>query len=309
MQNRENTIRESGNGAGARRAYKARLFEMIFSDRKELLALYNAVNGTAYEDPEQLEVNTLENAIYMSMRNDLSFIIDSRLTLYEHQSTYSPNLPLRCLMYAADLYSVLTREENLYGTKLVKLPTPRFVIFYNGRKDIGDLQEMKLSEAFTVAEEEYSLELRAILLNINKGHNERLLSACKTLGDYAEYTERVRTYAGTMSLKNAVERAVEECIRDNVLAEFLKNNRAEAMKVSIYEYDEEKTMRQMREEGHEEGVKEGREEGREEGEKSFAILVKRLLEDSRQDDLLKAADDREFRELLYREYGLKEDAE
>lgn len=165
MQNRENTIRESGNGVGARRAYKARLFEMIFSDRKELLALYNAVNGTAYEDPE-----------------------------------------------------------------------------------------------------------------------------------------RVRTYAGTMSLKNAVERAVEECIRDNVLAEFLRNNRAEAMKVSIYEYDEEKTMRQMREEGHEEGVKEGREEG----EKSFAILAKRLLEDSRQDDLLKAADDREFREKLYQEYGLKE---
>lgn len=144
---------------------------------------------------------------------------------------------------------------------------------------------MKLSEAFIVSEEEYSLELRAILLNINKGHNKRLLSACKTLGDYAEYTERVRTYAGTMSLKNAVERAVEECIRDNVLAEFLRNNRAEAMKVSIYEYDEEKTMRQMREEG----------------EMSFAILTKKLLEDSRQEDLLRAADEQEFREKLYRE--------
>ena len=83
--------------------YKARVFEMIFSDKKELLTLYNAVSGTNYTDPNQLEINTLKNAIYMSMHNDVSFIIDSRLSLYEHQSTYSPNLPLRYLFYVADL--------------------------------------------------------------------------------------------------------------------------------------------------------------------------------------------------------------
>ena len=66
---------------------------MLYSDRKDLLDLYNAVSGKHYEDPELLEINTLENAIYMSMHNDLSFLIDSRLSLYEHQSTYSPNLP------------------------------------------------------------------------------------------------------------------------------------------------------------------------------------------------------------------------
>ena len=99
------------------RTYNSRIFEMIFSDKTELLTLYNAVNKTHYTDAEQLEINTLENAIYMSMHNDLSFLIDSRLSLYEHQSTYSPNLPLRYLFYISDLYSVMTRDSNLYGTK------------------------------------------------------------------------------------------------------------------------------------------------------------------------------------------------
>lgn len=279
------------------RNYKSRLFEMIFSDRKELLELYNAVNGTNYQDPEALEINTLDSAIYMSMHNDISFIIDSRLTLYEHQSTYNPNLPLRLLMYVTDLYSGITEDANLYGTKIVKIPTPRFVVFYNGKAEIDDMRELRLSEAFIVEESENWLELKAVLMNINKGHNVKLLESCKTLGDYAEYTERVRRYAGTMSLQRAVERAVEECIRDNVLADFLRNNRAEAVKVSIYEYDEEKTMRQMREEG--------REEGRKEGEEFLAELIKMLMRDLRTEDLQKAVEDKKFREKLYLEYGLK----
>lgn len=172
------------------RNYKSRLFEMIFSDRKELLELYNAVNGTNYQDPEALEINTLDSAIYMSMHNDISFIIDSRLTLYEHQSTYNPNLPLRLLMYVTDLYSGITEDANLYGTKIVKIPTPRFVVFYNGKAEIDDMRELRLSEAFIVEESENWLELKAVLMNINKGHNVKLLESCKTLGDYAEYTER-----------------------------------------------------------------------------------------------------------------------
>ena len=122
------------------RTYKSRIFEMIFSDKTELLTLYNAVNKTHYTDAEQLEINTLENAIYMSMHNDLSFLIDSRLSLYEHQSTYSPNLPLRYLFYISDLYSVMTRDSNLYGTKKVILPTPKFLIFYNGVQEQPEVQ-------------------------------------------------------------------------------------------------------------------------------------------------------------------------
>ena len=137
-----------------RRDYKARLFEMIFREKEELLGLYNAVNGTNYSDPDKLEINTLENAIYLSMHNDVSFIIDSRLSLYEHQSTYSPNLPLRYLFYVSDLYSKMTKDCNLYGSRRIMLPSPRFLIFYNGREERPEREILELAEAFEIQEQE-----------------------------------------------------------------------------------------------------------------------------------------------------------
>ena len=213
------------------RIYKARVFEMVFSDKKELLKLYNAVNGTSYNDSENLEINTLENAIYMSMHNDVSFIIDSRLSLYEHQSTYSPNLPLRYLMYVSDIYSDMIKDDNLFGQKMVNIPPPRFLIFYNGSAPYPEQTILKLSDLYIVKEEEISLELTAIMLNINPGYNEELKSACKTLHDYAEYTDRVRRYTEEMELEDAVERAITECIREGILAEFLSKNRVVSNKL------------------------------------------------------------------------------
>lgn len=238
---------------------------MLFSDRNELLKLYNAINGTSYDDPDLLQVNTLENAVYMSMQNDVSFIIDMRLNLYEHQSTYSPNLPVRYLLYVADVYSDYTKDMNLYGTKAVKLPTPRFVIFYNGQAEQPDRKELKLSELFSIPDADPSLELKAVMLNINKGHNRKLMETCRTLQDYAEYTFRVREYAAEMPLDLEVEQAITECISEGILADFLRKNRAEAKKVSIYEYDEERHMRQTREEGMEEGYANGFSQGIEQG--------------------------------------------
>ena len=233
-------MKKSANLLPVNRCFKAQLFVMLFEDKKKLLELYNAVTGKDYQDPEKLTINTLENAIYMSMKNDLSFIIDLHLSLYEHQSTYSPNLPLRFLMYISDIYSEITREENLYGTRLVQLPTPQFVIFYNGEQEQPDRKVLRLSDAYMVKEKEVSLEVKVLMLNINKGHNEGLLSACKTL---REYVERVRKYVRNMELEEAVDQAITECIQEGILSEFLKKNRAEAKSVSIYEYDMEKHMR------------------------------------------------------------------
>ena len=253
------------------RLYKSRIFAMLYQDKKELLDLYNAISGKHYEDPELLEINTLENTIYMTMRNDLSFLIDFRLSLYEHQSTYSPNLPLRDLFYISDLYSGMVKDENLYGVKLVQIPAPQFVIFYNGMNEMPDRTVLRLSDAYSVKEENPALELTAVMLNINRGHNEKLKGLCKSLKDYSEYTARVREYADTMPISEAVEQAICECIQEGILAEFLKQNRAEAKQVSIYEYDEEKHMRQEREtfweDGWAAGIREGEERGREAGRK------------------------------------------
>lgn len=245
------------NESRVNREYKSSIFTMLFSDKKELLELYNAVNDTTYTDPELLEINTLENAIYMGIKNDVSFLIAFRLYLYEHQSTWNPNMPLRDLLYVADEYSALTEGKNLYGKKMVKIPAPHFLVFYNGEDECPDRVVLKLSDMYQKKEEHPSLELEVIVLNVNIGHNEKLPEACKTLHDYAEYTDRVRKYAKVLPLRAAVERAVMECIREGILEEFLRRNRAEAMKVSIYEYDAQKHIRMEREEAKEEGYREG----------------------------------------------------
>lgn len=235
------------------RIYKDRLYKMIFNDKSELLKLYNAINGTNYEDPEMLTITTLDNAIYMTMKNDLSFIIDMRLALYEQQSTVNPNLPLRFLMYITDIYSSYTRNMNLYGSSKVQIPQPSFVIFYNGAAAQPDRTEFLLSSLFIPVTDESALELKAIMLNINKGNNQELMEACHTLRDYSEYVARIRNYSVEMPLADAVEKAITECIQENILRDFLLKNRAEAKAMSIYEYDEEKTMRMFRDEGYEEG--------------------------------------------------------
>ena len=240
------------------RIYKDRLYKMIFNDKSELLKLYNAINGTHYDDPAMLTITTLDNAIYMTMENDLSFIIDMRLALYEQQSTVNPNLPLRILMYITDIYSAYTKDMNIYGSKKVQIPLPSFVIFYNGVKSQPDRTEFLLSELFHPTTDQPALELKAVMLNINKGHNQELMNACHTLRDYSEYVARIRTYSAEMPLTDAVEKAITECIHENILRDFLLKNRAEAKAMSIYEYDEEKTLRMFREEGYEDGERNGK---------------------------------------------------
>ena len=105
---------------------------------------------------------------------------------------------------------------------------------------------LRLSDAYFIREEHPALELEAVMLNINAGNNPELLKACKSLGEYAEYVAKVRRYAKDMALAEAVERAITECIQEGILADFLERNRAEVKKVSLYEYDAEKHMQQVR---------------------------------------------------------------
>lgn len=261
---------KGNNEITVNRTFKSRIFAMLYRDKKELLDLYNAVTGKHYENPEELEINTLENAIYMSMQNDVSFLIDSRLSLYEHQSTYNPNLPLRFLFYVSDIYSALTKEAHLYGTKIISIPTPNFLIFYNGEEEMPDRQILKLSNAYTHLDGNPKLELEAVMLNINPGHNKELLSTCKSLHDYSEYTARVRRYSKEMEIEDAVERAICECIEEGILSEFLSQNRMEAKSMSIYEYDAEKHIRQEREDAWEDGIETGISE--------TSILIAKLAE-------------------------------
>ena len=291
-----------------KRDYKSHMFKLIFDDKRKLLALYNAVSGKHYTDPELLTINTLENAIYMSMKNDMSFLIDSRLSLYEHQSTYNPNMALRFLFYLSDLYSEMSKSWNLYGSKRLSIPTPRFVVFYNGREIRPDYEMLKLSDLYTVKEKDYALELTVDVININKGHNPKLMEACKDLCDYAEYTYRVRKYAESMPIEEAVDKSIKECIREDILKDFLTKHRMEARAMSIYEYNEEEHMRMEREDAFEDGWKEGIENGQKLGQEAERTkifeLMANMTADGMEAQLSRLAKDPAFYEEMLEKYGL-----
>lgn len=233
--------------------YKDTVFRMLFREKKQLLGLYNAIGGRSYEDPEKLDIVMLESAVYLGMRNDLAFIIDMRLYLFEHQSTVNKNMPLRFLQYVSAEYEKMILSENLHRRTLIKIPAPHFVVFYNGTEKCAERQELRLSAAYEVEEEDPELELRVQVLNINEGFNEGLKGACLTLGEYMQYVDKVRIYTKDMPVDKAVDRAVDECIEQGILREFLLQNKAEVKHMSIFEYNEEDVRQVLREEAYEEG--------------------------------------------------------
>ena len=253
----------------ANRKYKDTIFRMLFSDKKNLLSLYNALNGKDYRDCDKLEIVTLENAIYMSMKNDLAFILDLALFLWEHQSTYNPNIPLRDLMYIAKEYEKYIKEKgiSLYSNRQQKIPAPQFIVFYNGNRKIGERMEHCLSDAYETSSGEPALELKVLVININEGYNQKLMESCQILKEYAQYVSKVRTYKKTLSLNEAVEKAVEECIQEGILREFLLANKAEVVAMSIFEYDREWEDELLRKEEFEAGKELGKEEERKNTEK------------------------------------------
>ena len=266
----------------ANRNYKDTVFRMLFSDRKNLLSLYNAVNQSNYKNPEDLEIVTLENAIYMGIKNDLAFIMDTNLYLYEHQSTYNPNMPLRDLFYICSEYQKLVDKKSLFSSTLQKIPAPNFIEFYNGSTVISDCTELRLSSAFECLTGQPKLELIVTVLNVNEGHNADLMQHCSMLKEYAQYVARVRHYASDMPLNEAVKHAVDECIREGILTEFLTRNRNEVISMSIFEYDKELEEKKLRKAEFEAGREAGLTEGKTLGYESAALeIAKRMLQSNK----------------------------
>lgn len=244
--------------------YKDRLFRLVFHEKSDLLELYNAVNGSAYTNSGELEITTLGDAIYMGMKNDISFLIDDILNLYEHQSTYNPNMPVRGFLYIADLYRkyIESRKLNLYSSSLVKLPFPKYLVFYNGLQTEPDWKEAHLSDAFRNCEgEEPCLEFKAVMININLGHNRELMERCRRLKEYAQFVATVRELiAEGLTPEAAVDSAVEKCIKEGILADILSTHRAEVHDMVLTEYDEQSHMAAERVEWKAKGKAEGKAE-------------------------------------------------
>ena len=248
------------------RKHKDSLFRIIFKEKKELLSLYNALAGTAYENEDELTITTDEDVIYIHMKNDISFILDEYLNLYEHQSTVNPNMPMRGLLYMADLYKPLVMGNALYSKKIVKIPNPKYIVFYNGVEEKADRWELRLSDAFVHKESGGDIEGVAHMLNINYGHNKELMEKCEKLREYAILIATIRKYQEQgMDLEKAVSLALDECLEKGILTEILRKERAVIMNSILTEFDEEAYASMLRDEGFEDGREIGKKEGKIEG--------------------------------------------
>lgn len=272
--------------------YKDRLFRLVFREKKDLLDLYNAVNDTHYNNADELHIVTLENMLYLKMKNDISFLIGDILNLYEHQSTVNPNMPVRGFLYFAETYQKYLKKYkyNLYGSKLIPLPRPQYVIFYNGTEKQPDRSQLKMSDAFPHSKTamEPCLECKALMLNINKGRNRELMEKCGRLKEYSLFIAKVREKL-TLDLPftEAVDMAIRECIRENILKDILINHRAEVINMLFTEYDEQEHMASVKEEG----------------QNRVNQLIRLLIRESRNGEIEKAVMDPVYQDQLFQEFN------
>ena len=244
----------------ANRLYKDRVFKFIFGnpENKEwTLSLYNAVNGSNYSNPDDIQFNTIEDAVYMSMKNDVSFIILDEMNLWEHQSSFNPNMPMRFLTYGTQLYEKFTATSGYYkfSRKLQRLPKPHCICFYNGTEEQPEQQVLKLSDAFGG---EGDIEVKVKMLNVNYGKNRALMETCQPLREYAWLVDRVREHQRVLqNLEAAVDASIDEMPDSFVIRTLIEAHRAGVKKMFLTEYDEEKMKEQERKEAFADGVDAG----------------------------------------------------
>ena len=306
--------------------YKDRLFGFLFGNeehREWTLSLYNAVNGSNYTDASQIQITTIREVLYLGMHNDVSFMISDEMNMYEQQSTYNPNMPLRMLQYAGNLFEkdISRRKKNKYSKHLVRLPVPKLVVFYNGIDDEADEKTLCLSDAFPEEKREAAdIEVRVRMINVNRGHSTGMMESCKPLDEYAWLVEAVRRSEEKIGLEAAIDQAIDKMPNEYIIKQFMEMHRAEVKGMLLTEYNEVKQMELVREEGREEGRKEGREEGRKEGREegreegrkegreeertTLWQLITRLIDVGRNEDVTRAANDAEYREQLYKEFHI-----
>lgn len=259
------------------REYKSDVFSMLMEDKNCVLQLYNAVNGSDYADPGMVELHNLDKGISLSVRNDAAFVLDMSLSVYEHQSTICPNMPVRSLIYFSVMLKEIVKDLNIYGRTLVKIPTPRFAVFYNGEEEQPEQYDLKLSDAFEKSVDIPELELVCRVYNINHGKNKELLDRCPWLREYMIFVDMVRKLHkenGHEDLKAAIELAIDRCIEKNVLKDFLMEHRWEVVKAMELDYTFDRQLKLEREGARMEGRQEGLQEGRQEGFRAFISVCK-----------------------------------
>ena len=279
QKDKKRNYRSNGN-----REYKSDVISMMLQIPEYALDVYNAMNDSAHTDPDMIQIMRLENGISLSVRNDASFFISNYLNLYEHQSTYSPNAPLRFLIYLTNLLKTTIRKRDLYSRKCVQIATPHFAVFYNGTEKRPEKEVLKLSDAFINQTDTPEIELTVTVYNINPNNNTQLLEKSEVLRGYMIFVNRVRENlehqkkiaqnapeydeaAYEEELEVAINEAIDYCVKHHIMEEFFRENRNEVTKSMVLDYTWERREELIRAEEYEDGKREGLEIGRAEGEK------------------------------------------
>lgn len=265
------------------------VFKIVFGERKELLSLYNALAGTDYTDPNMLEINTLEDAVYVGMKNDVSFIINDHLNLYEHQSTINPNMPLRGLFYMADILKTMYYDKLIYSKSRMDILTPTFIVFYNGLSVVPDNFELRLSNSFINKTDTPDLEVVAHVININYGHNTELYDKCQKLKEYAIFVEKIHTALTGVAKENQavlLAKVIDECIEEHILEDILGKERKRIMETILSQFDADKYVDGVRKESFDEGFDKGVESCQSEIDSLKAFLSEKDAENQKLKNLL-----------------------
>lgn len=290
----------------ASREHKDRLFNFIFGrkeNRKWTLSLYNALNNSTYKDASKIEFNTLEEYLYVGMKNDTSFLFSGYVNLYEHQSTYNPNIPLRMMQYISAMYDgyISANDLDKYGEELLRLPTPKLVMFYNGRKDEPDEKILKLSDSFSKRTKNNSdIEVKVRMININHGHNKELMKACRPLYEYSWFVQTIRDKKKDLDdLGEAVGKALQVMPDDFILKPFLLKNMAEVttmLSAELQEINAKELIARA-------NFKKGERKGEKKGVTNTVDLMNWLFSQNRDEDVKKATQDPEYLDKLFAEYN------
>jgi hypothetical protein len=243
------------------RRYKDSVFVDFFSEdrtaKANFLALYNALHGTDYQSTAILKNIRLKQVLYMSFANDVSYLVDNKIiVLAEHQSTINPNMPIRCLEYIARLYEQFYKSKEKYSRKQLAIPTPEFYVFYNGKEPYRGDSLLKLSDSFTQTHDEYALELSVKVVNINYDKASEILERCKPLKQYSLFVDAVRRNIA-VDKEHGFEKAIKECIQNDILREYLQRKSKEVLNMLIGEYDYDTDIAVQREESFDMGRLEG----------------------------------------------------
>ena len=294
------------------RNYKANVFSMLYEDKENIMDLYNGIYDDKCTDPNDITINTLksedgvEGGIFAKFKNDLSFICGAYLNLFEHQSTINRNIPLRMLIYVAKLLSGMVETKQIYRENAVRIPAPRFVVFYNGLKDAPEKEVLRLSAQYGTDAEDPELELKVTVYNINTDKGGEILQKSRTLREYMMYVDRVRLSMEGINdeaeKRTVMEKVVDQCIEEGILSKLLTERREEIIMTSILQYDQAAHEAAL----HDDGYDEGYEAGEKRGEDMLGKLILALQTSGRDEDITKAASDCNYRQKLYKELNISQ---